>query len=161
MSGDITLLHRRRRSELIFLCVFLGCTILIPLTFEKIIPFDRPSFFIASVRQHCVYKVTDPNGRALPLHEFGLGDFYFGQRGWFSEVPFQERGALELPESINIFGDVASEEQVRTVVKRHLTGRDLEYVDVSQKIKAGPGGKSVNVVTAHEWRVTNTPSGEP
>ena len=160
MSDEITLLHRSRRSERIFLSVFLACTILIPLTVEKIIPFDRPSFFVASVRRHCVYKITDPNGRSLPLHEFGLGNFYFGQRGWFSEVPSQERGALKLPESINIYGDVASEEQVRTVVSRHLAERDLEYVDVSQKIKANPGGKSAGVVAEHQWRVTATPGGE-
>ena len=133
--------------------------LLIPLTLEKIIPFDRPSFFIASVRRHCVYKITSPDGRSLPLYEFGLGNFYFGQRGWFSEVPFQERGALKLPDSINIYGEVASEEQVRAVVRRHLSGSDLDYVDVVQKVKASSvDGQTVDVVTARRWRVSNAPS---
>ena len=155
-----SLLSRGRRSELSFILAFLGCAVLIPLTLEKIFPFDRPSFFVASVRRHSLYEITDPQGRQLPLHAFGLGDFYWGQRGWFSEIPVQERGAIKLPDTINIYGEVASEQQVRAMVRRHLADSNLAYVDVVQRVKARADGQTVGVVSERRWRVSNAPAAE-
>lgn len=157
-SNHTSFMDRRRRAELVFACTLTLLMVTVPIGWEKIFPFNQPSFFIAKVHTYCRYKVLDPLGKPLTAYEFGLGDFYWAQRGYFTEIPDQERGAVRLPTTINIFGQVQTQKAVTQAIRDGLERRpDLEYVTVVQEIKGPVDSKSVGVVETHEWRVMRAP----
>lgn len=150
-----SLWDRGRRAELGFVLAVIACSVVVPVVWEKIFPFNRPSFFVARVEKHAVYRVLAPGGRSLPAWRFGLGDFYWAQRGWFTEVPEQERGAIRLPDTVNVYGSLPSRATIEEVVRKHLRRfPELDYVVVVRTIKGPVNDRSVGVVAEQRWKVS-------
>lgn len=145
-----------RVGERRFVMLFVATLLLCSLGSGKVYPFEAPSFFVASPRQYAQYTLTDPYGHPLPLHEFGLGDFYAGQAGYAVGAATQEAGALKLPPTINIFGELRTREELETAVQRALRSRsEPEYVIVSRHVVAPiePDRRAVGIVASDHWRV--------
>jgi hypothetical protein len=132
---------------LLILCCSLGA--------GKLYPFEAPSFFVARADQYCRYTLRDPQQRELPMYEFGLGDFYAGQGGYAVGVPGQEPGAIKLPATINVYGEVPAPSEVAGVVQRALRARsEPEYVIVDQQVIGPLDQEAVGVVASHRMRVS-------
>lgn len=152
-AGHDSLADPRRRPELYFVLVLLACLIGIPIVFGKLFPFGWPSFFVAKERRYATIAVFDPAGREIPPHSFGLGDYYWAQNGYFSAVPQQEPGALKLPPTIHIHGDVPTRKEIRQAVREALISSDLQYVTVRRAVKGPVNEFEVGIVDDHTWRI--------
>lgn len=148
---------RASRAELTFAVLFAAVLVVCSIGSGKLYPFEPPSFFVATAREYAQYYVKDPAGNALPLHEFGMGDFYAGQAGYANGARAQEAAAMRLPDTIVVFGEVRTQEEVVATVQRALRARPSpEYVVVSQHVIAPTRDNpaAVGIVERNEWRIS-------
>lgn len=146
-----------RRGEWMFAFALVSAVVGLSLGNVKFYPFAPPNFFLARAHHYCRYSIVDPAGASLPLHEFGLGDFYTGQAGSFNHMPWQEHGAVKLPATGNIYGVVLTPAEVAALVQQGLRTRsDLPYVVVSQRIFGPIDEQGVGVIGDHQWRISGS-----
>jgi hypothetical protein len=144
-----------RHGEWVCAAALIGAIVSLSSGGMKFYPFAPPNFFLARVQQYCRYSVVGPDGSALPLHEFGLGDFYTGQAGIFDRMPWQEHGAVKLPATGNIYGVVLTGPQLVALVQQGLRGRPaLPYVVVSQQVVGAVDDQGVGVIAEHRFQIS-------
>jgi hypothetical protein len=151
--GPSSLADPKRGAELRFALVMLTCLIVIPIVSEKLFPFDRPSFFVASETQHASIELFDPRGAAISPHAAGLGDYYWAQNGYFSAAPGQELGAVRLPPTIHVHGDIPTRKEIREVVREAMVWSIFPYVTVRRTVKGAVDEARVGIVEQDTWRV--------
>ena len=149
-----------RRTEFAFALAMLLCIIAIPLAWEKVFPFDRPSLFVASEHQYVTHRIRAPDGQLLAPFIFGLGDFYWGQGGYFSLVPGQDRGAVKLPPTIIVHGVIPTRSQVDAAIREKLALVAMPFVTVEQIVKGRVDDSGVGVLRAEAWRVSKPGRGD-
>jgi hypothetical protein len=139
---------RRGRKELLAVALFGLASAVVPLLRTELYPFSRVPMFAAAPRCYCGYAVHDPEGRLLPLLEFGLQRNYWGN-------PVGVGVGFEPPPTLDRFGEVPGREEVTRHVEHHLSRIEtLAYVEVVQEV-IGPVGQGVGPVATRRWRVSN------
>jgi hypothetical protein len=134
---------------LIAAAVFCAAFLVAPLFVIDLFPFSQAPMFADAPRQCCNYIVYDPHGNELNPLAFGVQRNYWGN-------PVGIGTGFLPPASVDIFGEVASEDAVREVVARHLRDKpDLPYVEVVQQVIAAVDDNRVGVSQTRRWRIDN------
>jgi hypothetical protein len=139
----------RGRCELLAAGLFCLANLLVPLFITDLYPFSQAPMFADSPRHYCDYALTDPEGRPLPLLDFGLQRNYWGN-------PLGVGVGYHPPESVDHFGSVATENEVTTFLQRRLSRfPDLPFVHVTQEVIGDVDGQHVGTIDKTTWKVNN------
>jgi len=140
---------RKGRTELLAVALFALLNVIIPLWLVDLYPFSRAPMFADAPLLYCDYQVFDPDGKALPVLDFGLQRNYWGN-------PIGVGVGFRPPETVDRFGAIADQAEVTEMVRRRLaTFPDFAFVDVQQDEIADQDGQRVGVVRGKRWRVPN------
>jgi hypothetical protein len=139
----------RGRRELLAAGLFCLANLLVPLFITDLYPFSQAPMFADSPRQYCDYSVTDPDGRPLPLLDFGLQRNYWGN-------PLGVGVGYHPPESVDQFGSVATTDEVTAFLERRLSRLPhLPFVQVTQEVIGDVDGQHVGVIKKKTWKIDN------
>jgi hypothetical protein len=144
----------RGRGELAGIALFCLASVLVPLLRTELYPFSRAPMFADAPQRYCNYRVSGPDGRELPLADFGL------QRNYWGNPPGVGVG-FHPPDSVDHFGEVADREAVTAHVAARLQDFPaLEAVEVVQEVIGPVDGGRVGLVSSSRWRVANPHPGD-
>ena len=115
----------KRKSEVLFVALFVGFNLTAPLLLHEKFPFTISPMFCDQPDQYATYEVFDPEGNSLPQADFGLHLVYDGN------PPGLGMGIQPRP-TVHAFGECSSESEIRSHVSRSLSRLDkyeaLRYV---------------------------------
>lgn len=139
----------RGRRELLIVVGFVAANLGFPVIRTEFFPFSRAPMFWNAPQVYCEYRVVAPDGTALPVADFGLQRNYWGN-------PVGVGVGIRPPETVDVFGEVASEKAVVTQVKKRLAAfPELRFVDVEQDVIGPLDTGEVGSIARHHWRVDN------
>jgi hypothetical protein len=105
--------------------------------------------FADAPQRYCDYAVTGPDGEALDVARLGLQRNYWGN-------PLGVGVGFHPPPSVDQFGAVASEEDVRDWVGERLKDfPELKSVEVVQTVVGPVDALRVGEVESNRWRIDN------
>jgi hypothetical protein len=129
--------------------LFVLVSLAVPLLVTDLCPFSKAPMFADSPKLYCDYQVFSPQGEKLEPIDFGL------QRNYWGNPPGVGVG-YSPPESVDVFGQVASREAVEEMVSRRLTARpDLPFVEVIQILVFPLPEGRLGTREENRWRVQN------
>lgn len=149
--------HRRRSNQplhvppkpVLIATLFLAANALVPLIWGDVYPFTTAPMFRDTPQHYCRYRVSGPEGE-LPVSDFLLQRIYDGNPPGYGV-------GIEPPPTLNVFGEVQSEAQVRAHVAQILRRRGgPEWVEVEQEVIGAVDAQRVGVVEKHLWRIAAT-----
>jgi hypothetical protein len=142
----------RGRRELLLVAAFATAFVVVPLFVTDLFPFSQAPMFADAPRQCCNYTVYLPDGQQSPpdrLKDVGLQRNYWGN-------PVGVGTGFLPPTSVDVFGEVATEAEVRKVVEEHLRERpELPFVDVVQEVIGALDDQRAGIRETHRWHIEN------
>ena len=139
----------RRRGELRVIALFCAVNLAVPLFVAELFPFSRFWLFADAPQQYAVYEIRSDQGQRIAPWQMGL------QRNYNGAQPYESYGRRLLP-SIDRFGEVATEEDVRAQVRAALVAYPaLSGVLVRQTVIGAINGDNIGIVETKLWRIQN------
>jgi hypothetical protein len=135
------------RRELAAAGLFVVAFATIPIVRMELYPFSRAPMFADAPRHYCEYTLTDGDGRALELADFGLQRNYWGN-------PLGVGVGFQPVPSLDSFGDVPSREAVTAHVEERLAAHpELSHVEVTQTVVGAVADQHIGTVQSAHWPV--------
>jgi hypothetical protein len=119
------------RAELFAVAAFLALDLGVPAFFEEMYPFSRMALFTDAPQRMAAYEIRSPDGRSLPLSDFGLQRSYAGERGFNAQHPGPHPSGLRAMPTLDRMGEVPRQDDLVRVVREHLASSGLPYVDLA------------------------------
>lgn len=139
----------RRRLELGVVGAFATLNLVVPVLTAELFPFSRFWLFADAPRRYCHYEIRTSEGKPVPPQALGL------QRNYNGAQPYRYHGRV-LPPTIDRFGDVAREEEVRAQARGFLAEHPaIRFLDVQQDVIGAADQDRVGVVSTRRWRIYN------
>ena len=139
----------RRRRELRLVALFCAVNLVVPVFVAELFPFSRFWLFADAPQRYCEYEIRSDLGRRIAPWRMGL------QRNYNGAQPHEFYGRRLRP-SIDRFGEVATEQEVRAQVEMALVRHPaLRAVRVRQQVIGAIDGDKIGVVETNVWRIRN------
>jgi hypothetical protein len=152
VPGDAASLPPRetpRRRELAAFFLFCLLNVLVPVITVDLFPFSRAPMFADAPRRFCTFKVYAPDGRELPVREFGLHRNYWGN-------PLGVGCGFHPPESLDQFGTVPDRETIVAHVEEQLVRwPEYPFVDVVREVTGACDARTIGQTEWTRWRIPN------
>jgi hypothetical protein len=136
------------RLQLLAFSLFLLVNAVAPFTLGEVFPFTRSPRFSDQPTRYCEYTVYDENMNILPAEPYGLQQQYHG-------IPHGAGVGIRPQPTINRFGLVASEAEIRTHLVPLMKARSRETLLIEQRVIGAIDSQHVGVIpgqTRH-WRI--------